>query len=258
VCFFDKFASEKSMNQYRPQLLERFFRRVELRDHLSVEEKEVLIAASADIRIYPAGSDITKQGDRPDVSRLIIEGFASRYNMTAEGGRQITAIHVAGDFVDLHSFPLKVMDHSVGAMTGVTILHFPHERLIAITERHPHLTRLLWMLTLLDGAIHRSWLVAMGRTSALSHAAHFLCEMYERLKVVDLASNLTMTLPFTQVELGDVLGLSSVHVNRVVQELRATGKITWDGRQVTILDWVGLQNVGQYDPAFLYLEKVPR
>ena len=238
--------------------LKLLFDRMEVRDRLSATEKAALADAAGEFRFFPRETSIVREGDRPSVCALLVSGLASRYNMTEGGGRQITAVHVPGDFVDLHSFPLKKMDHGIGALTDCEVLVFSHARLVALTEAHPHLTRVLWMLTLLDGAIHRRWLVAMGRTSALSHTAHFLCEMYLRLEIVGLASGHVMPLPITQLELSDVLGISAVHTNRVLQELRSSGLISWVGTEVRILDWKYLTSAGQFDDSFLFLERIPR
>ena len=133
------------------------------------------------------------------------------------------AIHVVGDFVDLHSFVLKTMDHSVGALTRCRVALVPHEFLQGVTERLPHLTRLLWLDTLVDAATHREWIVGMGRRSALEQLAHLICELYVRLEVLGQVDGATFDLPLTQTDLGDALGLSLVHINRTVRELREAG-----------------------------------
>jgi len=239
-------------------LLDRFFRRIEIRDLLSVDEKAALVRASDERRGYRAGSDIVKEGDYPSHSTLLLSGMTTRHNFTEDGQRQITAIHVPGDFVDLQSFTLKKMDHSIGALTDCEVLTYPHSALREITEHYPHLTRLLWMLSTLDSAIHRKWLVAMGRTSALAHLAHLICETYIRLETVGLAANYAMSLPVTQTQIGDVLGLSAVHVNRVLQDLRSRGLVIWAGDEISIPDWHKLASVGQFDSEHLFLERIPR
>lgn len=108
------------------------------------------------LKTFAAGEDLVRQGERPATSTLVVAGITARYSTVEDGGRQITGLrHIAGDFVDLHSFPLQVMDHSVTAITACEVVAFPHLALKAITEGYPHLTRVLWLsLTLLDGAIY--------------------------------------------------------------------------------------------------------
>ena len=204
------------------------------------------------------GEDIIREGDRPTESILLLEGFAARYNLLRKGKRQITALHVPGDFVDLHSFLVKKMDHAVLAITTCSVAGVPHETLRDISENHPHLTRLLGVNLAVDAAIHRHWIVSLGRRSALEHAAHLICEMFLRLRAVGLTEDDSFKLPLTQAELGDSLGLSTVHVNRVVQELRAKGLITWWGETLVIDDWERLQELAEFDPTFLSLESEPR
>jgi CRP-like cAMP-binding protein len=167
------------------------------------------------------------------------------------------AIHIAGDFVDLHSLLIKEMDHSVGALSPTRVIRFPHVLLQRLTETHPHLTRLLWLMTLIDSSIHREWLVAASR-SAPEQLAHLICELYTRLSVTDLVHDNRFTLPVTQMELGEALGLSAVHINRTLQQLRAEGLFTWQNQEIRILDWPALKQRASFDPRYLHLVKEPR
>jgi CRP-like cAMP-binding protein len=203
------------------------------------------------------GQDMVREGNRPSESKLLLEGFAGRYKFLRDGKRRITVIHVTGDFVDLHSFVLKRMDHSIVALSPCTVAHVPHEAIRQTTERHPHLTRLLWLHTALDGAMHQQWLAA-SRESALCETAHLVCELFVRLRSIGQTDGCSFPLPLTQIELGDVLGLSTWHVNRTIQELRGDGLLTWNRDHVVIEDWDRLCAVAQFDPAFLVLESEPR
>jgi CRP-like cAMP-binding protein len=241
-----------------PDVVDYFLKRILRRDTLPPAEEQALRDAAGGVQTYAAGADLASEGDRPDHSTLLIEGFTTRYRLLGNGQRQITALHVPGDFVDLQSFVLKTMDHSVGALSPVKVVAFPHTAIKRITETHPHLTRIMWLLTMLDAAIHREWLATMGGLPAPRHMAHLICEMYIRLQVVGLADAGQFTLPMTQADLGDTLGLSSVHVNRVLQELRADGLISWQGQTVKILDWLRLQKAADFDPSYLHLTIEPR
>ncbi len=144
------------------------------------------------------------------------------------------------------------------AITACTVGVVPHEALHTISETQPHLTRLLGLNIAVDAAIHRQWIVTIGRQSALKHAAHLFCEMFLRLQAVGLTEDYSFKLPLTQAELGDTLGLSTVHVNRILQELRSEGLITWRGETVVITDWPRLQQIAEFDPTFLSLDSEPR
>jgi len=219
---------------------------------LSDEEKQVLQQITAKVVIYGPREEIVPEGSSPSDSKLILEGFATRHNHSCDGRRQITAFHIPGDFADLHSFLLKKMDDGVGALTTCTVAAVPHNDLKEITKKYPYLTRVLWFTTLVDAAIHRAWMTTLGRMDSRERIAHFLCELHDRLEVVKLTKNRSYDLPITQEELGDALGMSTVHVNRVLQDLRADGLITSRGKSVTINDWERLQREAQYNPDYLY------
>jgi CRP-like cAMP-binding protein len=239
-------------------LIEHLIRKLEVRDRLSAEEKNALASTIERPSSVSRGEDLVREGDRPKDSTLLLAGFAGRYKILSNGKRQITAIHVPGDFIDLHSAVLKTMDHSIAALTPCRVAFAPHEGVRHITEKHPHLARLLWLNTVLDGAIHRQWLVTMGRQPARGAAAHLFVETFERLRSVGETDGNSFRFPVTQVELGDILGLSAVHVNRTIQELRSEGLITWRSDVLVIEDMEGLRAAGEFDPAYLNLVHEPR
>lgn len=240
------------------ELLQPMFRKLQQRDELGDEEKRAIAEAADQRLVFAPGDDLVADGSRPEHSTLVTSGFTCRYKMLPNGSRQFTAIHLAGDFVDLHSFLLKEMDHSVGALSHCTVITFPHERLVTITQRFPHLTRMLWLSTLLDGAMHREWLVGMGRLSAAQRTAHLLCEIYLRLAAINLARDNQFNFPITQASLADAVGISTVHVNRVLQELRHGGYLAWDGGMLDLLDLDRLKAFAQFDETYLHLVQEPR
>ncbi|WP_423066980.1 Crp/Fnr family transcriptional regulator [Devosia sp. CN2-171] len=235
-----------------------FFSMVSVRDDLSDEERAAILSAAGTAHIFAAGEDLVTQGERPSFSTLVVAGMTARYSTVEDGGRQITGLHIPGDFVDLHSFPLQVMDHSVTAITDCEVVTFPHKSLMRITETYPHLTRVLWLLTLLDGAIHRQWMVTKGRLTADEQMAHLFCEQFVRAQMAGLARSQSYPFPLTQAQFGDALGLSIVHTNRTLQRLRRTGALEWEDGFVEIVDWPLLRELGQFDPTYLHLEKLRR
>jgi CRP-like cAMP-binding protein len=228
------------------------------RDLVGREEEDVLRASVAELHEYPAGRTIVRSGTTLSASTLLVDGIVCRYKDLADGQRQIMELHIAGDFVDLHGFLLKRLDHNVGAMTAVRVASVPHDALRGITETHPHLGRMLWFSTLLDAAIHREKILSIGRRSALGRIAHIFCELLVRLRLVGLASDTGYALPLTQADLADATGLTSVHVNRMLKKLRDENLLTFRGGIVTIGDWEQLQRVAEFDPTYLHLERRPR
>jgi CRP-like cAMP-binding protein len=239
-------------------LMEPFFSRIAARDALSEAEKQALVAAAVDQRSYAAGNTIAREGDVPLTSMLLVSGLAARVGYVQNGGRQITTFHIAGDFLDLNAFILKRLDHGVLALSACDVLVLPHSALLEITETHPHLSRLLWLSTLLDGAIHRQWLLVHGRMDAREHMAHLFCEMFERSRAAGIATASSFPFPLTQSDLADAMGMSSVHVNRTLQALRAEGLLSWDGMTAEIGDVARLMRFAQFDPAFLHLDQRQR
>ncbi|GAW42096.1 Anaerobic regulatory protein [Brevundimonas sp. SH203] len=231
--------------------------KLSLRDRLSAEEVAALEAVLDAPKTVAPGADIVREHTRPMYSTLLISGFSARYSTLEDGSRQITEINVSGDFIDLHSLLMKQMDHGVVALSDCVIAETPHAALIDITERHPHLGRLLWLDTIIDAAIHRQWLVAMGRRSGLGHLAHLVCELYLRLQAVGQTGEMRFDLPLTQSVLGDALGLSSVHVSRLITEMKSEGLVNWSGGRIEILDWRRLCEIAEFDPTYLRLQCEP-
>ena len=189
---------------------------------------------------------------------MLLEGIVARVRDLADGRRQIIELHVPGDFFDLHAFVLKRLEHGIEAMTPARLAIVPHDRLKIITERWPHLARLLWTSTLLDAAIHREKILSIGRRSAISRLSHLLCELQVRLRVVELANGNSYPLALTQAQLADASGLTQVHVNRTLKELRDRGIVTVRGGTVDIANWNALVDIAEFTDDYLYLDHQPR
>ncbi|AZN70627.1 Crp/Fnr family transcriptional regulator [Georhizobium profundi] len=228
------------------------------RDRLTDAECAIIDQMGARQKLVPAKHDIVREGDIPTESCLVLSGFSARYHLLANGKRQISAIHVSGDFVDLHSLLLNEMDHGVVALSDCQVALVPHRMLRELTETEPHLSRLLWLSTLIDAAVHRRWLVTSGRLSASAQLAHLLCEIFLRLQVVELVDGNRFSFPISQVELSDALGLSTVHMNRTIRDLREHELVSWKGSEVTILNWDRLAEHGDFDAAYLNIGQQAR
>jgi len=232
--------------------------KLEWRDELSDDERKTLNDIFVRTQNFDTDVDIATDGQRVTFSTLLLEGWAARYKTLRDGRRQITAFHVPGDFIDLHSFVLKRMDHGVVALTKCKVAMAPHEALRKTSETSPHLTRLLWLSTLIDAAIHREWITGMGQRSAHGRLGHLFCELYLRLSSVSLAGDHRFTFPITQEELGDALGFSTVHINRALRKLREMNLVKVSNQEVVIENWEGLVREAEFDPAYLHLEHEPR
>ena len=209
------------------------------------------------MRLYAPGDTLIRAGVSAEHSTLLLGGLVGRVFYMAEGKRQIVALHLPGDFVDLHSLLLKRLDHDVVALSEVRVALFPHAALRHLTETEPHLSRMLWLLTVIDGAIHREWIGRLGHSAAV-RIALLLCELQTRLEVVGLATPQGFAIDLTQAELGDMTGLTPVHINRTLRKLREANLAVMRDGYASIPDLPRLREFAGFDPTYLYLEKRPR
>lgn len=221
---------------------------------ISRAEKDALESVVSQTRTFDAGQIVVRQGVPVHVSTLLVEGFMTRHFDAPDGRRHLVAVHVPGDFVDLHAYALKRLDHDVGALTAASVAIFPHPALERLQELDGRLARRLWFLTLLDGAMHRQWIFRLSSLNATERVAHFLCEMNARLLAIGDSDGSTFVLPMTQSDIGEVCSLTNVHVNRVLRGLRETGLCRLHSSRVHITDLRRLVARARFDPGYLYLD----
>ena len=239
-------------------MIDKHLMKLRARDRISSDEEAAIRAAVADVIKVAARRTVVRAHDPIDFSTILLSGFACRRKDLKDGRGLITELHVAGDFTDLHSFTLKYLDHDIVALTPCTLAVVPHIRLKEITEQHPHLARVYWFSTNLDAAIHREWELSLARRPAAARMAHLFCELYIRLGIAGLTNGFSYDLPLTQELLAETLGLTSVHVNRTLQQLRSDGLVEFRQGRLTITQWDALQGAADFDPAYLYLDRQER
>ncbi len=211
--------------------------------------------ASSSPRKVKANTDLIHEGDEPENVFLIMEGLACRYKSTWEGGRQIFAYLVPGDFCDLHVALLDEMDHSIATLSACSVVTIPKRKVLELTETRPALTRAFWWCSLVDEAVLREWIVNVGSRPAEQRIAHLFCELHARLKAVGLTSDGSFVLPITQTELGDTVGLTAVHANRSLRALREAGLVTFRDDIVQMNDMARLQAFAGFNPNYLHLNR---
>ncbi|MEA3040550.1 MAG: hypothetical protein QOC65_39, partial [Sphingomonadales bacterium] len=192
---------------------------------LPADDIAALNEVCRDARELGARRNIIREGDRPEHVHLIVDGWAARYKLLADGARQITAFLIPGDLCDLHVTMLGEMDHSISTIGRATIAFIPRKEMEALAAR-PNIAHAFWWSTLVDEAVLRAWIVNVGRRDAYEAIGHLMCELYVRLHNVGRAADFRYELPLTQEEIADALGLTSVHVNRVLQRMRSEELIT--------------------------------
>jgi CRP-like cAMP-binding protein len=238
-----------------PQHVDRLIRKLETLAALSDEEKQALRGLPRTTKAFKADQDVVCEGDRPAECCLVLEGMVFRYLMLDDGRRQIMGFYIPGDIPDLQSLHITTMDHSVATLVPTTVAFIPHHRLNELNAGYPTIANALWRDTIVDAAMFRLWMVGLGQKSAHERLAHLLCELLVRFKAVGLAEDeQTCAFPMTQTELGDALGLTTVHVNRVIQDLRRDGLITLGKGFLCINDWERLWQRAKFNPLYLHLD----
>lgn len=233
--------------------LQRLLTKLKSRCRFTLEDETALLALPFSFKALEPGNYLVRQGERADFACVLLSGFAYRQKVVGDGGRQIVALQIPGDAVDLQNSLLKIADHSVQALTAVTIARIPRVALSQLASGHPAIAHALWLDTLVDGAIALEWIVNIGRRNGRMRLAHILCEFDERLKIVGFGDEASFPLPMTQEQMGDALGLTSVHINRMLRQLETDGLILRDRRTVTIVDAARMRSVADFDSAYLHM-----
>lgn len=196
---------------------------------------------------------IVADGERPDECCLLADGFAFRSKTTADGARQVLSVHIPGEIPDLQSLHLKIVDHDLITVTPCALGFIAHHDLKEMNRQRPNLAAALWRETLIDGSIFREWIVNVGRRDAIPRMAHLLIELHRRLEAIGHTRDGVFGWPVTQTDLGDCLGLSTVHVNRVLQFLRKEGLISVSRSEFHILEMQRLEALAGFDATYLHL-----
>lgn len=226
-------------------------RKLERYGLLSEHEVRAIQSVPARLQEHERGDDIVRQGDSPSESVLIVSGLACRFKLLRGGTRQILALQVPGDFADLHSMYLRVLDHGLAALTHCKVARVSHDAIRALSDSYPRLAHAFAWDMAVDGAIQREWMTSTGRRTSYQRAAHLFSELLLRMRAVGLTDSDSYELPLSQADLADVFGISTVHANRVIQDLRRDRLITLQGKVLTVLDVERLRDVADFEPTYL-------
>jgi CRP-like cAMP-binding protein len=199
--------------------------------------------------------DVFRTGDTPRHLNLMLEGWACRYVHLEDGRRQISAILLPGDLCDMRMALLQSFDHSLGAITPLRIAVIEPATLSALAEAHPILERALMWNSLVEESIARAWITNIGQRAASERLAHLFSEIFTRLETVGLTDGTSCSFPLTQEQLADAVGISTVHVNRSLMDLRAAGLIALKDKVLTIINRDALASFAMFDPTYLHFER---
>ena len=223
---------------------------------LEPQEIDALEGAIDEIITLEPRKQLVARGELVDRSYYLVDGFMVRYLDDRRGYRQSVGVQVAGDWVDLHSFPMKKLDHDVASFDRATLAVFNHSTLQQLIDDHPRLARIMWFSTLLDAAMHREWVFRLGRLNAEGRVAHLICELAARLDLIGRFDGRHLDVPMRQQDFAEACGITAVHANRTFRLLRERGLI--DNREeesgIVIIDREGLAKLGEFKPDYLYGE----
>lgn len=225
---------------------------------LSSDDKAALAALTGNVISVDARRDLIRHGEKPKYVHLVLDGWGARYKGLPDGKRQLVGLFVPGDFCDLNVYILSRMDHSIGAITPLKVARITPKEMETLTAEHPRITQALLWHELVSAATQREWLLNIGQRTALERLGHLLLEMYFRLRTVGLTSDGTCEFPLTQTDLAEATGLTAVHVNRMLQELRAEGLIELERKKLHIPDVPRLMEISMFNPDYLHLDREGR
>ena len=220
---------------------------------LNLADIAALTALTSQPRTYDAKQDMIREGDRPGPVFVILEGWACRYKILPSGTRQVMAFLLPGDCCDLHVGMLAEMDHNLQALTHCDVALIPGDSMEALLDDHPAVARAMYKSQLIDEGILRSWIVSIGRRNSVERVAHLMCELY--LRSFSINSTDEVELPISQIILADALGMTPVHVNRILKELRVAGAMRIRRRKLSIVDPVKLVQIAGFDENYLHRRK---
>jgi len=230
--------------------------KLEYRVALDPADRKAILALPHNARSVEQHHYIVRERDRAQFSCLMLRGFSVRHKIVGTGERQIVAIHMKGEMVDLQNSLLGVADHSVQMLTAGEVTLIPREEIRRVAFERPNVGLAMWMDTLVDASIFREWIANVGRRDARTRIAHLLCEFSLRLKLAGLGERTNYELPMTQEQLADATGLTAVHVNRTIKSLEADRLIERVGpRSIVIGNWKKLADAGDFDSNYLHLRE---
>ncbi|HEX8532610.1 MAG TPA: Crp/Fnr family transcriptional regulator [Allosphingosinicella sp.] len=202
-----------------------------------------------------ARRDLIREGDEPKSVFLVLDGWACRYKQLPDGRRQIVGLFIPGDICDLNVYILKEMDHSIGAITNLKVAEIGRDDFEQLMQANPRVMQALFWDELVTVSVQREWTLNVGQRTAYERISHLFVELFLRLKAVGLADGNSCDLPLTQVDIADASGLTAVHVNRTLQELRKEGLIELQGRKLVIPDLTALKNAALFNDNYLHLNR---
>jgi CRP-like cAMP-binding protein len=236
--------------------MDRFVAKLRSRQALGKEDESLLRKAGWTQRRYSRHEVIVCAGERLEQAHLLLSGFAARAQEDSGGNRQIVGVSIAGDLLDLHGVVLGRLEQNMIALAPCEVASIPHGELRAMTRQSEAIQKIFWLQAAIDHSIQAAWIQALGTKRGTAKIAHIFCELQIRLSVVGIATQMGFPLPLSQQELADYAGMTHVHLNRCLKELREARLLSFSGGWAKVEDWEGLKALARFDEAYLNLRLI--
>jgi CRP-like cAMP-binding protein len=231
-------------------------KRLQVSSGISEDDVSEILALPIAVKQYPAERAVIRDGERATECCLVADGFCVRSKTISDGKRQILSLHIPGEIPDLMSLFLHVMDHDLSTLTPCTLGFISHEALRKLHQRRPNVAEIFWRDTLIDASTLREWIVNVGQRAAPARLAHVMAELRARLKVIGRVDGNSFELPLTQEQIADALGITAVHANRVIRQLREDGIADLHRGRANVLNETKFQELSDFDGRYLHQSPV--
>ena len=226
--------------------------------HLAADDAQAIVALPVSpLRSLKTRADLAIDDAPPKHALFIMSGWACRYRMLEDGRRQLLSLLLPGDLCEVNATVLRHADHTIASLSAVTYVEVPNDALMRLSADRPRVSQALWWHMLVQMAVQREWTVNIGQRSAIERIGHLFCEVLTRLRTTGATTGPSFEFPMTQIDLGEATGLTPVHVNRVLQQMRSAGLVELRGRMLTLLDVAALRNMAMFSPDYLHLDDEP-
>jgi CRP-like cAMP-binding protein len=236
--------------------MDRFVAKLRSRQALTGEDETLLREAGWINRRYARHEVIVRAGERLDACHLLLSGFAARAQEDTSGNRQIIGIGVAGDLLDIHGVILGRLDQDIVALSPCDVATITHGRVKEMTRLSSGVQKVFWLQAAIEHSVQAAWIHALGSKRGTAKIAHMFCELQLRLAVVGIATQMGFPMPFSQQEMADYAGMTHVHLNRCLKELREAGLVSFAAGWAKVQDFDGLKRLARFDEGYLNLRLI--
>jgi CRP-like cAMP-binding protein len=240
-----------------PTPLHTLSRKLESHGALDEDDRRAILNLPQTLRSFDPGGYVGREGDVPVRVAVLISGFVVAHKITGPGARQIVALYLPGEPLDLQHLYLECADQNLQAITRAVVAFTPRAAMHDLVAARTAVARAVWLHNLIEASIFRDWITNIGRRTALPRLAHWLCEMGMRFELQGIGTRTCFDLPMTQEQIADTVGLTPVHVNRTLKALATQGLVRRRHRRIELPDWNAISEFADFNPRYLHIPRKP-